>query len=160
MAMTEQQLRERLRKIAALFSGAKTEGEREAAAAAMARVKTSLDSLSPSGPPPPLFSDPTYTGFTGYTEPLIEMQFSLGDPWHRRLFSALCRRYGLSPFRYRRQRRTTLMLRVKKSFLDRILWPEYCALREALNEYLLEATERIIREEVFADASEAQERSG
>ena len=154
MSMTEQQLRERLRKIAALFEGAQTPGERDAAAAALARVKESLDSLDSSGPQFRL------THPEAYTEPLVEMQFSFSDPWHRRLFSALCRRYSLSPFRYRRQRRTTLMLKVKKSFLDRILWPEFCALRDALNEYLLEATQRIIREEIFNDASEAQERPG
>ena len=147
--MTEQQLRERLRKIAALFDGAKTAGERDAAAAALLRVQESLESIRPQA-----FKSPTYT------EPLIEMQFSLADQWQRRLFVALCRRYQLAPFRYRRQRHTTLMLRVKQSFLDRILWPEYCALRDALNEYLLEATHRIIQEEIFSDSSEAQERPG
>ena len=147
--MTEQQLRERLRKIAALFDGAKTAGERDAAAAALLRVQESLESIRPQ-------AQGSYT----YTESLVEMQFSLADQWQRRLFVALCRRYQLTPFRYRRQRHTTLMLRVKQSFLDRILWPEYCALRDALNEYLLEATNRIIQEEIFSDSSEAQERPG
>lgn len=145
--MSEEQLRERLRKIAALFEGAKTAGEREAAAAAMQRVKESLNSLPPK----------TATSYS-YTEPVIEMQFSLADRWQRRLLSALCRRYGLIPFRYRRQRHTTLMVRVKRSFLEGILWPEYVQLRDALDEYLLAATDRIIRDEVFNDASEAQER--
>ena len=145
MDMTENQLRERLRKIAALFEGAKTAGERDAAAAAMERVKKSLKTLPPE--PPPF-----------YSEPLVEMQFSLSDFWQRRLFSALCRRHGLVPFRYHRQRHTTLMVRVKRSFLDSILWPEYVQLRDALNEYLAAATDRIIREEVFNDAREAQER--
>lgn len=149
MAMTEEQLRERLRKIAALFEGAKTAGERDAAAAAMARVKESLQSLPPK-------AAPSYT----YTEPVIEMQFSLADRWQRRLLSALCRRYGLVPFRYRRQRHTTLMVRAKRSFLEGILWPEYVQLRDALDEYLLAATDRIIRDEIFNDASEAQERDG
>jgi len=149
--MTEQQLRERLRKIAALFEGAQTAGEREAAVAAMERVKQALKTAQPEprqGPRPI------------YEEPLIEMQFSLSDQWQRRLLSALCRRYGLSPFRYRRQRYTTLMLKVKRSFLDRVLWPEYCQLRDALEQYLQDATDRIIREEIFNDSSEAQERSG
>jgi hypothetical protein len=55
---------------------------------------------------------------------------------------------------------TTLMLRVKQSYLDRVLWPEYVELRAALDEYLRAATDRIIREEIFNDASEAQERKG
>ena len=71
------------------------------------------------------------------------------------LFSALCRRYGLDPYRYKRQRHTTVMVRVPASFVDRTLWPEYQELREALDEYLNEATDRIIRDEVFRDAREA-----
>ena len=151
MAMTEQQLRERLRKIAALFDGAITVGEREAAAAALRRVKQSLDTLNPASEK----ASPS----AGFAEPLIEMQFSLSDRWQRLLLSALCRRYGLTPYRYRRQRYTTLMVRVKRSFLDRILWPEYVELRDALDEYLAAATDRIIREEIFNDAREAQEQA-
>ena len=150
--MTEQQLRERLRKIAALFDGAITVGEREAAAAALRRVKQSLDTLNPSGN-----SSGRPTPDAGFSEPLIEMQFSLADRWQRLLLSALCRRYGLTPYRYRRQRYTTLMVRVKRSFLDRILWPEYVELRHALDEYLAAATDRIIRDEIFNEARAAQE---
>ena len=88
----------------------------------------------------------------------LEMQFSLPDRWQRRLFAALCRRYGLEPYRYRRQRYTTVMVRVPKSFVDETLWPEYLQIKEALDEYLNEATERIIREEVHRDPREASER--
>lgn len=138
--MTEQQLRERLRKIAALFEGATTPGERSAAAAAADRVKAALNSMR-------------------QTEQASEFQFSLPDLWQRRLFSALCRRYGLKPFRYKRQRYTTVVIRAPRSFVDRTLWPEYLQLRDALNRYLDEATERIIREEVFGDTEEASERA-
>jgi hypothetical protein len=147
--MTEQQLRERLRKIAALFEGAQTAGEREAAALAMERVRESLKQFPAEAP----------RARTFYEEPLVEMQFSIPDQWQRRLFVALCRRHRMSPFRYKRQRKTTLMLRVKKTFLDNVLWPEYTELRAALHEYLDEATERIIREEIFSDAREASERA-
>jgi hypothetical protein len=41
-----------------------------------------------------------------------------------------------------------------------MLWPEYLALQKALHSYLDEATEQIIREEVFNDAGEAAERAG
>jgi hypothetical protein len=94
------------------------------------------------------------------TERPAEVQFSLPDQWQRRLFAALCRRYGLEPYRYKRQRRTTLVVRAPRSFVDRTLWPEYLDLKHALNEYLNEATERIIREEVYGDAEEAPERAG
>lgn len=136
---TEQQLREKLRKISALFEGAQTAGERNAAAAALERVRQALAGLEKVERP-------------------VEFRFSMADRWQRRLFTALCRRYNLQPFRYKRQRHTTLMLRVPKSFLDKTLWPEYLELRDALNEYLNEATERIIREEVFGEVGEAVER--
>jgi hypothetical protein len=139
--MTEQQLRERLRKISALFEGATTPGERNAAAAAIERVRQSLAAFA-------------------RVERQIEMQFTMPDRWQRRLFTALCRRYGLEPFRYKRQRYTTVMLRVPRSFVDKTLWPEYLQIKEALDVYLNDATERIIREEVFGDAEEARERAG
>ena len=138
---TEQQLREKLRKISAQFEGATTIGERNAAAAAIERVRQAL-------------------GATQRTEQPVEFQFTMPDRWQRRLFSALCRRYGLEPYRYRRQRYTTVMVRVPKTFVDKTLWPEYQELRSALNEYLNDATERIIREEVYGDAGEASERTG
>jgi tRNA nucleotidyltransferase (CCA-adding enzyme) len=139
--VTEEQLREKLRKISALFEGATTTGERNAAAAAIERMKKALGAAQEAEQP-------------------VEFQFTMPDRWQRRLFSALCRRYGLEPYRYKRQRYTTVMLRVPRSFVDKTLWPEYQELREALNEYLTEATERIIREEVYGDAGEASERAG
>jgi hypothetical protein len=93
------------------------------------------------------------------TQPLPETRFSLADQWQRRLFLALCRRYGLKPYRYRGQRYTTVVVRAPRSFVDQTLWPEYLALSEALRSYLNEATERIIREEVYRDAGEAAERA-
>jgi hypothetical protein len=137
---TEQQLRERLRKIQALFEGATTLGERDAAAAAIDRIRKAL-------------------GVTAPTDPPVEFQFSMPDGWHRRLFSALCRRYGLKPFRYKRQRHTTVMVSAPRSFVERTLWPEFQELQAALNSYLNEATERIIREEVYGDAADAAERA-
>jgi hypothetical protein len=137
---TEHQLRDRLRKITALFEGATTAGERNAAAAAIDRVKKAL-------------------GLTAKVEQPVEYTFKLPDAWHRRLFSALCRRYGLEPYRYKRQRHTTVMVRAPQSFVDKTLWPEYVEIRKALDEYLNQATERIIREEVFGDAGDARERA-
>jgi hypothetical protein len=135
---TEQQLREKLRKITALFEGAATAGERQAAAAAIERIRLAL-------------------GAATKTEVLPEIKFSMPDQWQRRLFSALCRRYGLKPFRYKGQRHTTVMVRAPRAFIDRTLWPEFLELQAALHSYLNEATDRIIREEVFGDAAEAPE---
>jgi hypothetical protein len=131
---TEQELRQKLRKIAALFEGATTAGERDAAAAAIDRVRAAL-------------------GAAERTEKTI-------DRWNRRLFTALCRRYGLKPYRYPRQRYSTVVLRAPASFINRTLWPEFLQIKSALDEYLHEATERIIREEVFGNSEEAEERDG
>jgi hypothetical protein len=139
----EEKLRERLRKIAALFEGATTVGEREAAASALTRLRAQLAEMQqrPGAAPP------------------VEFQFTMPDLWARRLFSALCRRYGLKPYRYKRQRYTTVMVRAPKDFINLTLWPEYVELKMALDDYLDEATERIIREEVFGDAADAAEQS-
>jgi hypothetical protein len=137
----EQQLRDKLRKITALFEGAATAGERQAAAAAIERIRQALDAAVK-------------------TQPLPEMQFSMPDQWQRRLFTALCRRYGLEPYRYKRQRYTTVIVRAPRYFVDMTLWPEYLELQTALHAYLNEATERVIREEVYGDAGEAAERAG
>ncbi len=137
---TEQELRKKLRKIAALFEGATSAGEREAAEAALNRVRAALAA-------------------TEKTEHSIEMSFRLPDPWKRRAFLALCRRYGLRPYRYPRQRYSTILVRAPRSFINQTLWPEYLEISRALDEYLHEATERIIREEVFGDVGEAEERT-
>ena len=134
----EAQLREKLRKIEALFAGAGTVGERIAAEAALERLRARLAELERRDAP-------------------IEMQFSLPDQWSRRLFLALCRRYGLKPYRLYRQRLTTVMLRVPKGFIDQVLWPEFQELNKALTQYLNEVTTRVIREEVHRDTSEATE---
>jgi len=138
--MTEEQLRDRLRKISALFEGATTDGERSAAGAALDRVKQALAAMT-------------------RTERMVETQFTMPDRWQRRLFAALCRRYGLEPFRYKRQRHTTVMVRAPKSFVSDTLWPEYLQIKDALDIYLNEATDRIIREEVYGDVNDAKERS-
>jgi tRNA nucleotidyltransferase (CCA-adding enzyme) len=49
------------------------------------------------------------------------------------------------------------MIRAPKRFLDQVLWPKFSELDQALQAYLHQVTMRVIREEVFADASEAQE---
>jgi hypothetical protein len=94
-------------------------------------------------------------------EPPPETKFSLADQWQRRLFLALCRRYGLKPYRYKGQRYTPVVVRAPRAFVDQTLWPESLALqRPCILTYLNEATERITREEVDKDVGEAAERVG
>lgn len=135
----EQQLREKLKRIEALHAGATTPGERDAAAAAMERLRAKLRESE-------------------QTEKALEFKFLMRDAWARRLFIALCRRYGLEPYRKRGQRYTTVTLRAPKSFVDGVLWPHYQDIQFALREYLDTATEHVIREYVYKDAGEARER--
>jgi hypothetical protein len=48
-------------------------------------------------------------------------------------------------------------VRAPRSFLDTVLWPEFQELDAALTAYLADVTGKIIREEVFGDASDAEE---
>lgn len=135
---TESQLREKLRKIEALFAAAGTAGERLAAEAALGRVRSRLAELE-------------------RRDASIELHFSIQDQWSRQLFLALCRRYGLRPYRYYRQRRTTVVVRAPRRFVDLVLWPEFDELNRTLQAYLSEITLRLVREEVHGDTSEAEE---
>lgn len=134
----EQLLREKLRKIETLFAGAATEGERVAARAAAVRIRERLDQAAGM-------------------EKEIEVKFSIADVWSRQLFVALCRRYGLRPFRYRRMHRQSIIIRAPKSFVEQVLWPEFDELSAALTAYLSEITEKVIREEVHCETGEADE---
>ena len=134
----EYSLREKLRKIEALFAGAATPGERAAAGAAADRIRAKLRQ-------------------TGKAEQAIEIRYSLPDPWSRRLFIALCRRYGLRPYRYRGMKRQTVVVKAPRSFLERVLWPEFLEIDAALMAHLAAVTDKVIRAEVYAEASEAEE---
>ena len=132
----EQRLIEKLQSIERLHAGASTPGEKSAAANALERMRQRLEALSKADPP-------------------IEHRFSLGDPWSRRLFVALLRRYDIKPYRYPRQRSTTVMARIPRRFLNETLWPEFQELNSTLVSYLDEVTTRVVSEGVHADSSEA-----
>ena len=102
----EAALRDNLRKIEALFAGAGTAGEKAAAGAAADRIRARLRREEKREKP-------------------VEIRFSLPDPWSRQMFVALCRRYGLRPYRYARMRRQSVMVRAPETFLNTFLWPEF-----------------------------------
>lgn len=136
-----ERLLDKLRRIEALYIGGATDGERDAADAARKRVQARLLELETSDPP-------------------IEYQFSTASGFSQRLLIALLRRYGIRPYRYPRQRRTTVMARVPRSFVERTLWPEYQALNRALQEHLDRITTAIIEEAIAKDTSDAEEVRG
>jgi hypothetical protein len=86
-----------------------------------------------------------------------ELHYRLADPWKRKLFLALCRRYGLKPFREAGRRYSTVQVRAPKTFQERTLWPEFLALSKELHAHLEELTERVIREAIDEDVTEAAE---
>ena len=133
----EDELRERLRKVEALFLGAATLGERDAAGAARERLRAKLGEASRADPP-------------------VEMKFTMPDSWSTRLFIALCRRYGFSPFRYTRQRGTTIMVKAPRRLFEEIVWRQFNDLHADLWAYLEQTTERLIRETIHADAADAE----
>ena len=128
----------KLAKIEALFAGAATEGERAAAAGARERILERLREVEKADPP-------------------VEYKFTLADAWSHRLLLALLRRYGLKPYRYRGQRRTTIMVRVAKRFVGETLWPEFQQLSATLQTYLDEVTTRVVGAVVHGDTSDATE---
>ena len=125
-------------KIEALHAGTTSDGEREAARRAADRIKERLAEARSA-------------------EPDEEHVLSVIDPWQRMLFVALCRRYGLRPFRRPRQRHSTVQVVAPKTFVDGTLWPEFVALAGELHKHLSEVTDRIVREAIHGDVSEAEE---
>jgi len=136
----EARLLEKLRAIEALFAGATTDGEKAAAGEARQRIQLRLKHLEQADPP-------------------IEYRFTVADGWSARLFMALCRRYEIKPFRYKGQRRTTIMARVSRRFVDETLWPEFQQLSEVLRRHLDELTTRVIGAAIHQDVSDANERA-
>ncbi len=135
--MREQDLLDKLSKIERLYAGAATPGEKEAAADAMARIKKRLTETAKVDKP-------------------IEYKFTLADGWSKKLFTALLRRYELRPYRYARQRRNTVMVRVPRSFVNETLWPEFLELSKVLQTYLDEVTERVISGAIHANEGEEE----
>jgi len=137
-----QRLIEKLRRIEALFADrAATDGEKAAAGEAADRIRERLESFAKADPPE-------------------EFTFALQNPWSHRLFIALARRYHLKPYRYARQRRTSVTVRAPARFVNETLWPEFCELDRTLQSYLHDITERVIADTISQDASDVEVRSG
>ncbi len=134
--MNEAGLIEKLLKIEALFAGAATEGERTSADRARQRILERLREMIPENPP-------------------IEYKFTFRDMWSRKVFVTLLRRYGLRPYRYNRQRYTTVMAQVPKRFVDETLWPEFQKINEELSSYLQKVTDRVVESVLHEDSSDA-----
>ena len=135
--MDESTLIDKLRRIETLYAGATTPGEKDAAERARQRILERLAQSKRIDPP-------------------VEYHFSMGDMWSRKVFVALLRRYDITPYRYKRQRHTTVMARVPHTFVDETLWPEFQEFSNTLKRYLSEVTERVVSEVLHEDSSDAE----
>ena len=133
----EEKLIEKLHRVEALFARPGSEGEREAAAQAMARIRERLRQFEKIDPP-------------------VEYKFIVQDVWSAQLLVALLRRYGLRPFRYPRQRKTTVMARISKKFVAETLWPEFEEQNRLLRTYLNEMTQSAISKAWGTEASDVE----
>lgn len=138
-AMDQDKLLQKLSDLEALFAGATTPGERVAAENARERIRQRLRQLEESAPS-------------------VEYKFTLSDMWSQKLFLALLRRYDLKPYRYRGQRRTTVMVRVPREFVDRTLWPHFQRASEELRQHLADVALQVIERALGAKDADAEER--
>ncbi|MYA95658.1 MAG: hypothetical protein F4X91_04525 [Nitrospinae bacterium] len=134
--LDDERLRAKLAKVEALFQRAGSAGERAAAEAALERLKGRLGASDED------------------REPEIELQFSLPDMWSVRLFLAICRKHGVHPYRYSRQRRTTVMVRARREFFDQVVLPEFDLLHDELESYFEDVTDQLIERALVSDGGD------
>lgn len=118
---------DKLAKIEALIQRSSSEGERHAAQFAKERILNKISDMQATRP--------------------VEFKISLDSLWKKRLFVTLCAKHGYKPYRYARQKRTTAQVKVAKSIMEEVLWPEflrYATMFEGLVEDILkDLTEKI-----------------
>lgn len=118
-------LLERIKKIEALILGASTDGEKSAAMTAKERILRKYPELE-------IHKNP------------IEYRLSTGSEWNKKLLLAICRKYGVKPYRYHRQKYTTVMVNINEGFLTKVLWKEYEEYSKLLNKLVEEITDDLI----------------
>lgn len=133
-----QDIAERLAKLEALFARSATAGERAAAGAAIDRLQMRLDRERREA-----------------EAPEIELQFSLPDFWSLRLFIAICRKHGVRPYRYPRQRRTTIVVRVRKTEFERTVRAEFDMLHRELARAFEGIVDHLIADVMHSDGADA-----
>ena len=137
-AMTgDEQLREKLAKVEALFRQAGSPKERAAAGEAAERLRGRLGSAAGDGGPD------------------TELRFSPPDMWSVRLFVTVCRKHGLRPFRYARRRRTTVMVRARERSVDSVVWAEFSRLHTELQFYFEDVADHLITRAMGSDGDDS-----
>ncbi len=133
---------DKLAKVEALIQRASSQGERHAAELAKGRILTKISDLQINRP--------------------IEYKITLDSTWKRRLLATLCAKHGYKTYRYPRQRRTTVHVRIAKSIMEEVLWPEFLRyskiMEELVEEILRDLTNKIhkVQEEEVEIAGEIE----
>lgn len=133
----EKDIQDKLAKLEALFARGATAGERAAAGAARDRLQARID---------------MERGGEGEAE--TELQYSLPDVWSVRIFVALCRKHDIKPYRYPRQRRTTVMVRVHQSAFESTVGEEFRVLHRELTTYFGDMVDHLIADVMKADGDD------
>jgi len=141
---------ERLRKIQALYDAPGTAGEQAAAAAAAERLRERL--REPGSPSTERAPAPASAA-----EAVIEFRIKVEDAWSRRLFLAIARHHGASPFRYRGQRRSSVMLKATRTVMNRRIMPHYQAAEVVLREHFDAIAAQVIRDSLQVSDEDAVE---
>jgi hypothetical protein len=131
-------LQNKIAKIEALYAGATSEGEKEAAGNALDRLIARMQNEQK-------------------IKPDIEMKFTGLGIYAKNLFLALLQRYGLKPYRRYRQKRTTVMVKGPKDFLSNVVWAEFQELSKILHQHLLNVTHKIIAENICSNVEDEEE---
>lgn len=118
-------LLEKIKKIEALIQGASTDGEKSAAISAKERILDKHQYLE-------IHKDPK------------EYSLRTEGQWNKKLLLAICRKYGVNPYRYKRQKYTTVMVNINEEFLNKVLWKEYTDYGDQLNRLVEEITDDLI----------------
>lgn len=133
----EKDIQDKLAKLETLFARGATAGERAAAGAARDRLQARID----------LERD-------GNGDADTELRYSLPDVWSVRIFVALCRKHDIQPYRYPRQRRTTVMVRVHQSTFESTVGEEFRALHRELTAYFGDMVEHLIADVMKSDGDD------
>ncbi len=127
-------IRAKLEKLEALFARGATQGERVAAGKARDRLAARL------GDAP--------------DKEEIELRYSLPDAWAVRIFVALCRKHGVRPYRYPRQRRTSVMVRVQQSEFEKTVLAEFRTMHSELVAYFRDTVDHLIADAMKSDGDD------
>lgn len=136
--MTEHELETRIEKLEALFAGTPYDGEKKAAKKNLDRLRDRLHQEQ-------------------CRDKVVEVKFTGLAPHSKKLFMALLSRYGLKPYRYYRQKYTTVMVKGPRNFLHNVIWAEFLQLDELLGAHLDEVTDRVISQNICATVEEERE---